>query len=132
MPGFATDYLKSKQLNQLLAAATFAIPGTLYFGLSTQAANKTGLVTEPSGGTYARTAVTSNSTNWPVRTDGTSLNGTTISINAAAGSAGTALSIFVADASSGGNVLFSIDIAPAAVGPGASAVTFAAGAIRLG
>lgn len=133
MPGYRTTYLRNKELAHACAGTAFTAPTTLYLGLSRSAANVAGSISEPSGGTYARTAVTCNTTNWPARVDGTLLNGVALAIVAAAGSAGTALSMFIADASSGGNVLFSIDlVVPKAVGPGAPDVTFAPGALVLG
>lgn len=133
MPGYRTKYLRNKTLAHSVAGTSFTMPTTLYLGLSASPANVDGGYSEPSGGTYARTAITCNTTNWPARVDGTLLNGVSMAIVAASGSAGTAVSMFIADAASAGNVLFSIDLAAAKpVGPGAPAVTFAPGALVLG
>jgi hypothetical protein len=46
--------------------ATLVAPATWYLGLSTTAPNEDGTgFTEPTGGSYARVAVTNNSTNFP-------------------------------------------------------------------
>jgi hypothetical protein len=55
--------------SQLGGGATTWAPATWYLGLSTTAPNEDGTgFTEPVGGSYARVAITNNSTNWPAAT----------------------------------------------------------------
>jgi hypothetical protein len=85
-----------------------SFPGTFYFGLSTTtvAANGTG-ITEPSGGSYARVAVTANSTNFGAYDEylSTWANKTAITFPAPTGDWGTIRYGFISDASSAGNIL---------------------------
>lgn len=62
---------------------------------------------EPSGGAYARVAVTPNTTNWPNASGGnpaTSQNGAAITFPQSTGAWGYIAGILISDASSGGNV----------------------------
>lgn len=65
-----TNYTDGKILDQIFGGTAWSPPATLYFGLSTTTiyADGTG-ITEPSGGLYARVAVTNNVTNFPANAD---------------------------------------------------------------
>ena len=66
MAGFS-DYLEKKLLNHVFGGATYTPPATLYFGLATAAItdSTTGTtVTEPSGGSYARSAPEQAAPDW--------------------------------------------------------------------
>jgi hypothetical protein len=66
-------------------------------------------VTEVSGGSYARVDVNANggsSPTWDVAASGVVDNTHDISFPEATGSWGTVVAVFIADASSGGNLLF--------------------------
>lgn len=100
------DYLENKLLDHVFGATPYTAPATLYVGLSTTAINDNGSgITEPSGGAYARVAVTNNTTNWPNASGGAKSNGTTITFPPATAGWGTQIWAFVADAASGGNIL---------------------------
>ena len=104
--GSFTDFLELEILDHVFGNAAYSAPATTYIGLSTTTITDAGgNITEPSGGSYARAAVTNNSTNWPAASAGSKANGTTISFATATGSWGTILDFFLADASSGGNIL---------------------------
>jgi hypothetical protein len=100
------DYLEDKLLSHTFGATTFTPPATTYVGLSTTTPTDAGgNITEPSGNGYARVAKTNNTTNWPASSGGTSSNGTSVQFPTATGSWGTVTHFFIADASSGGNIL---------------------------
>lgn len=79
-------------------------PATFYVGLSiADPTDDASGIIEPSGGAYARVAVTNNVTNWPAAVSGTKTNGTDIEFPQATGSWGTITHWFIGDAASGGN-----------------------------
>jgi hypothetical protein len=85
-----------------------SIAGTFYFGLSTTAiaADGTG-ITEPGGGSYARVAVTANSTNFGFLDEylSTWANKLAIAFPAPTGAWGECIYGFISDASSAGNIV---------------------------
>lgn len=104
--GSFADYLEDELLDHVFGAASFSAPATLYIGLSTTTITDAGgNITEPSGNGYARVAVTNNATNFPAASGGAKANGTDIAFPEATGSWGTVIDFFIADASSGGNIL---------------------------
>src|SRR4051794_38928529 len=125
MPGYLTDSTNNKVLDLVFGASAYTAPVTLYFGLSQGVASKSGAITELAGSGYTRVAKTNNATNFPAAAGGTKQNGTSIVFPTAAGAWGPALSLFVADAPSGGNVLAMADLpAPLSV-PSGKAASFA-------
>ncbi len=111
MAGFS-DFLEKELLDHVLGAATYTPPATVYVGLATAAISDTttgSTVTEPSGGAYARVAVTNNATNFPAATGTTATkkNGTVINFPEATAGWGTVTHFFIADALTGGNILMS-------------------------
>ena len=104
--GSFTDFLELEVLDHVFGAATYTAPATLYVGLSTTTITDAGgNITEPSGGSYARVAVTNNATNFPAASAGSKSNGTAITFTTATGSWGTVVDFFIGDASSAGNIL---------------------------
>jgi hypothetical protein len=132
MPGFYTDYANNRRHDLVFGGAAFAPPATLYFGLSLAPASKLGAASEPSGGGYARVAVANNSGNFPAAAAGVKANAVVVTFPAPTGDWGTVVSLFVADAPAGGNVLAAGDLAaPVAVASGGPAPKVAAGALHL-
>ena len=132
MAGFFTDYSNNKVLDLFLGGVSYSPPTTLYFGLSQAAATKTGAVTEPGSGSYARVAVSNNLGGFPSATSGTKSNATSIAFPAANASWGTIQSVFIADAAAGGNVLAMADLTtPKSIGTGGPPATDAVGALFL-
>jgi hypothetical protein len=132
MPGFFTDFANNKILDLVFGAAIYTPPPTLYVGLATNASNKSGLVTEPSGGGYARVPIANNTTNFPISVGGTKSNAVQVSFSSPTANWGTIQSIFVSDAPSGGNVLAMADLAaPKAITSGSVAAKVAVGALFL-
>lgn len=129
----ATDFLENKKLDHILGATTYTPPATTYIGLSTADPGETGSgLAEPSGGSYARVAVTNNTTNWPAASAGSKSNGTQIAFASPTGSWGTVTHWFIADASSGGNMLYKGPLTAATtIGAGDPQPRFAAGTLII-
>jgi hypothetical protein len=100
-----------------------------YLGLSTGLANREGTVTEPSGNGYARLSL--GTTALAVADQGRSMLGTAQAFPAATGANWpTVRGVFLADAASGGNVLWMANlVTPRAAGAGGLPLRFAAGAL---
>lgn len=105
--GSFTDFLENELLDHVFGGAAYTAPATLHVGLSTTTITDAGgNITEPSGNGYARVSVTNNATNFPAASGGAKANGTAIDFGSASGGAwGTVTDFFIADASSGGNIL---------------------------
>lgn len=109
MTGSFTNYLEEKLLKDLFGIAAFSPPSTFYIGVCTGGVAEDGTITgEPSGNGYARVSVGNGDSNW----DYSQVAGVTkienhsaIAFAEATGSWGTITDVFIADASSGGNVL---------------------------
>lgn len=118
--GEISNYASNLILDVLFGGSTFTPPST-YVGATTVSVTNSmtgSTVTEPSGNAYARVAVTNNLTNWPAASLKAKSNGSAITFPQATGSWGTITSIFVADASSAGNVLIYTDITSTAITTG--------------
>lgn len=87
-------YWANHMLDLVLGATAFTAPGTVYMAMYTVAPSAGGGGTEASGGSYARAAITNNTTNWPNASGGVKQNGTAITFAAA-----------TADWSSGSNMV---------------------------
>ena len=133
MPGFLTDYANDKTLDLFSAAAITPFCNPLLRGEYSQTASiKTGAVSEPSGGGYARVAVSNTLTNFPAASSGTKSNATAITFPTPSAAWGTVVSVFIADAAAGGNVLAMADLTtPKTINSGASAPTIAVSALYL-
>lgn len=98
---------------------------------------KGGLITEPSGGSYTRTAAYSNDGSplqWTVSSGGSLSNTDSVSFPKSTASWGTIQSIFVADSgtTAAGNVLWFANLSPALAVPNNTTVTFYANSIIFG
>jgi hypothetical protein len=102
--GFS-DWMSNRQIDWATGTA-WTPPATLYFGFSTtepNQANGSG-VNEPSGGSYARKAVTSNTTNWgELRDSSFYANKTAITFDQPSGDWGEPGWLVVYDALTSGN-----------------------------
>jgi hypothetical protein len=104
-----SNYLEKALNDHVLGGPDFIRPGTVHFALFTGVTDgDANNVTQPSGGGYARVAVTNNSTNFPGATSGSGSksNGTQITFPTATGSWGTVTHWGVYDAATGGNLLY--------------------------
>ena len=105
-----SNYLEEKILKHIFGLGTFTKPSSVYVGLATATISDTTTgttVTEPSGGSYARVALTNNATNWPAAagTPTTKKNGVVITFPEATASWGTVTHFFIADVATAGNIL---------------------------
>lgn len=105
MAGSFADYLEDEILDHIFGGGDYTRPGTLYAALYTVAPTDSGGGTEVSGGSYARVAITNNSTNFPASSGGAKSNGTAITFPTATGNWGTVVAFGLFDASSSGNLL---------------------------
>jgi hypothetical protein len=110
-----SDWSENNFIDMVFRAQTWTIPASLYFGLSTAACSDSSVGTEVTGGNYARQAVTrslanfagtqsAGSTTASSGTGGVTSNNSAISWGTVTWS-GTVSHFFIADASSGGNIV---------------------------
>lgn len=101
-----TYYGANKLLDKYFSAADFTPPSNLFIGICTGGVTEAGVATgEPSGSGYGRVQLTNNATNFPAANNGAKSNGVAIQFPEASGSWGTIAYVFVADQSSGGNII---------------------------
>jgi hypothetical protein len=132
MSGFFTDYVNNKVLDLFLGAVPYTPPSTLYFGLSQNLANKGGSVAEPTAGGYARVALANNTTNLPPALGGTKGNAVAIQFPSPTANWGTITTVFIADASTGGNILAMADLtASKTISSGNAAPTIAVSGLYM-
>lgn len=115
MAGSMSDYLENKILDHVLGNTAYTAPATTYLGLWTATLSDTSTGStagEVSGGSYARVAVTNNTTNWPNASAGSKNNGTDITFTTATGSWGTITYAAILDSGTAGagNILYWWDL----------------------
>ena len=127
---------KNNALNYNFGATAYpdTLPATMWFGLAiTSAVTETttgATVTEPAGNGYARVDYTNNKTTWSVSTLGTLANAIDIIFpECTPVSWGTALSIFIADAETNGNIWWYYTLSPTFPVIAGTITTFEAGSI---
>lgn len=101
--GIGTTYA-NYLLSKLLGATNFTPPATWYAALMTAAPTDAGGGTEVSGGSYARIAVTNNTTNFPAASAGSLATGAQIDWGTATANWGTITHVAFYDASTAGNL----------------------------
>jgi hypothetical protein len=102
--GALSDVRASAVLNALFNGGSLGAPTTYYVALSTtQPADDGTNVTEPSGGSYARIAVTKNTTNFPTTSTRSISNGVDITFATPTGDWGVLGWYALYDASTSGN-----------------------------
>jgi hypothetical protein len=132
MPGFLTDLVNNKVLDCFFGGRAIAAPSTLYVGLSLTKAYRGGYVAEPTGGSYARVAVSNDLAHFPAASSGAKSNAAPITFPTPTAAWGSVLSVFVADAVSGGDVLAMADLpSPKTIHGGDPAPTIAVNALFL-
>ena len=145
MAGSKSNYLSKKLLDAVLGQSS-AIPGfaaampTVYVGLWTTAGSlndtSTGATTnEVTGGSYSRSTVTNDSTNWPASsgtTVATKSNGAAINFATATASWGTVNQFAILDGTTtSANILYWSDLTtPKSIANGDTA-SFAVGALSI-
>lgn len=132
MPGFLTDLVNNKVLDCYFGGVTITPPPSLYIGLSITKSYKGGFTSEPIGGSYSRVAITNDLTHFLAASAGSKSNATAITFPSPSAAWGAILSVFVADAASGGNVLAMADLpASRTINGGDPAPTIAVNALFL-
>lgn len=133
--GRISDTYANYLLDLAFSRATNSFPATFYYGLSTTLPTNTGgNVTEPSGGGYARVAVTNNATNFPVASGRSKSNGTAITFPAATAdwASGASIGYFVIyDATSAGNFVGWGELTTPVVVLNGTQPSFAVGALTI-
>jgi hypothetical protein len=104
MAGFS-DFAENEILDHVFGNSAYTIPTTYYFALYTANPTDAGGGTEVSGGSYARVAVTNNTTNFPAASGGSKSNGTAVTFPTATANWGTVTSVGIFDASTAGNLI---------------------------
>lgn len=113
-----SNYLENKILNFIFNGGTFVAPSTLYIALYTSAPTDAGGGTEVAGGSYARVAVTGNTTNFPTTTTGEITNDMVLTFAQASSAWGSVVAFGIFDASTSGNLLYWATITPKTVASG--------------
>lgn len=103
--GSFSDYAENKILDQVFGATAWTAPVTLYLALFTAAPSDSGGGTEVTGGSYARKAVTNNSTNFPNASSGSKALGVDQTFVTPTADWGTVTHVGIFDASSSGNLV---------------------------
>jgi hypothetical protein len=100
-----TTFEANRILDFLFGGGSYSPAATLYIALFTAMPTVAGGGTEVTGGSYARAAVTNNSTNFPAATGRTKSNALAITFAQATASWGTIVGAAIMDALTGGNML---------------------------
>ena len=96
-----STYLQNAIINATLRNTAYTSPSVVYVALSTSTITAGGSITEVSGGSYARQALTLSAPS-----SGATANNANITFPTATGSWGTITDIGVYDALTGGNLLY--------------------------
>lgn len=127
-----TFYSANRVLDFNFGGTSYSQPATYYFGLSTTTINIDGTgATEPSGGAYARVALTNNKTNWGNASNASLTNSTAVQFIESTTSWGTITYVGMWDASSSGNIWWFDALSPARTVASATTVLFAISAITV-
>ena len=127
-----TYYSANRILDRNFGGTAYTPPATMYFGLSTTTIQIDGTgATEPSGGAYARVALTNDKTNWGTASNASLTNSAAVTFPESTASWGTITHVFIADASSGGNIWFFDALSPSRAVASSTTVLFAIGAITV-
>lgn len=128
----ATDTEENDILKARFGGATPTQPATWYVALTTTTPTDSAAGTEVTGGSYARVAVTNNTTNFPAPTTGVVSNGTAITFPAPTANWGTVTHFELWDAASAGTRRYWGALTTSrTVNNGDSAPSFAVGALTV-
>lgn len=125
----ASNYLENKMLDHVFGNTPYTAPATIYVALHTADPTEAGSVGEVSGGSYARVALTNNTTNFPNASAGSKANGVSATFPTPTVDWGSVSYWTMWDAPTGGNCLVisnSFTPQPCLVG---NTVSFANGAL---
>lgn len=111
-----SNYLENKLIDHVFRGVPYTAPTTIYVALLTLSGDDTNVITEVSGGSYSRVAITSNVTSWAgtqgagstatsTGSSGATSNNSVITFPAPTSNWGTVVAVALMDAATGGNVL---------------------------
>jgi hypothetical protein len=127
-----TYYSANRVLDKNFGGTAYSEPATYYFGLSTTTIQIDGTgKTEPTGGAYARVALTNNKTNWGTSSNASLTNSTAVTFPESTASWGTITYVGMWDASTAGNIWWFDALSPARAVASTTTVLFAIGAITV-
>lgn len=137
-----SDYLENALVDHIFRGQAYTAPANVYVGLSTSACSDSATGTEVSGGSYARVQVASALASWKGThgsasgassgTNGTISNAGAITFPAPTANWGSVSHWFIADASSGGNLLICAALTtPKTINNGDAAPSFAIDALTI-
>lgn len=127
-----TTYQANKVNDYLFGKTAYTPPTNYYIGLSTTAINAAGTgATEPSGGAYARVSVANSKTTFSNSASGKLSNKVQIEFPESTASWGTITYVFIADAASGGHILYYDQLTNSRTVQTASVLLFAVGALQI-
>lgn len=127
-----SDYLENKILNYIFNGGAFTAPTNVYVALFTVAPNDAGSGgTEVTGGSYARSGVACNTSEFATTTTGVITNLNDILFAQATAAWGTVVAFALYDAVSGGNMLYWNTLTPPKVVAINDTVTVAAGQLQI-
>jgi hypothetical protein len=132
------DYGENQIIDTIFRGQATTLGANLFVGLSTAACSDSSVGTEVTGGSYARVSVARSLANWAgtqsagsttasTGTGGQTSNNTTITFPTPSAGWGTVVSTFIADASTGGNILVCTTLTLSQVIGIGNTVSFAAG-----
>jgi hypothetical protein len=106
--GSFSDYAEGKILDHLFRTTTYSQPATLYIGLATaftgDSSTGSSGMTEANYTSYARVACNPGDSNWD-RSAGVVSNHSAITFPTCTGGSNTVTHVFIADASTNGNII---------------------------
>lgn len=127
-----TYFSGNKILDRNFGSTAYTPPTTMYFGLSTTPFNIDGTGgTEPSGGAYARVALTNDKTNWGTAASASLTNSAAVTFVESTASWGTIVAVGIWDALTSGNLWFYDTLTPSRSVASSTTVLFAIGAITV-
>lgn len=141
--GALTDYAENKLADALLRGQTLGAPATWHIGVTTDTCSDSSAGTEPSGGSYARVAVTAGLSQWSGTqsagsttassgTGGTVSNNSAITFPTSSAAWGNLQAVRWYDASSAGNSWICLNLGTAFNVSGAGVtVSFPAGQLQF-
>ena len=125
-------YSANRILDRNFGGTAYTPPTTFYFGLSTTTIQIDGTgATEPSGGAYARVALTNDKTNWGTAANASLTNSAAVTFVESTASWGTITYCGIWDALTAGNIWFFDVLTPARAVASATTVLFAIGSITV-
>jgi hypothetical protein len=135
MPG-KSDYLENGLLNHVFRAVAFPTISGVHIALHTADPTDAGTGTEVSGGSYARVAVTRNTSNWDAPVDASGAQrivlNTVVTFPSPTANWGTVTHVGIWDAATTGNLLYSAALTTSrTINNGDGAPSFADGAITI-